>query len=230
MGLLNDIATIAGAAAVLVPCYASAASIAESNRVTDPPMYKDRQSSCTATLMFKPVPKLSSVHPFVVVTGPDGKKIELRGGPSRGGGSDSAPGLISPGSGDQPTGEPFKCVATNKWGVVVTYIGPHGLLGKDAAGHEVFSPDGQVATVTATVPLGRGAQPNVCKLANCMMTILEAQGKSCKPYTLGVGALRNSNTVISMALAACGVPDPLPPTLSAPGWGDPSNVTRKTRC
>ncbi len=196
-----------------------AASISESNKILTLPTFKDSDTKCSATLLFKPVTN-NDQHGFVVVKGPDGKELELRGGPSKGGGTSAwVPGRISQASGDQPTGNPFNCSTSHKWGVIVPYVGPHGLLGKDAAGNTVYSPDGNVPNPTAAVSLGPGAQANVCKLANCIMTILQAQGKSCKIYTVGVGALRNSNTVVSMALAACGLSDPLPRSISAPGWG-----------
>jgi hypothetical protein len=197
-----------------------AASISESNKITALPKYADSATQCSASLMFKPVVN-NDQHGYIVVKGPDGKELELRGGPSKGGGTSTwVPGRISPSTGDQPTGNPFNCSTTHSWGVIVPYVGPHGVLGTDATGNKIYSPDGNVPKPTATVSLGRGAQPDVCKMANCVMTILQAQGKSCKLYTLGVGALRNSNTVVSMALAACGLADPLPKNISATGWGN----------
>lgn len=201
-----------------------AASIAESNQVSQPPLFKVSENSCSATLFFKavhlPLPGVEDDnHGFIVVDGPNGKKLELRGGPSKGGGvSTWVPGRITASSGDQPTGNPFNCTTTHNWGVVVPYIGPHGKLGTDTAG-AVYSPDGNTPNPTKTIKLGAGAQSNVCKLANCLMTMIKTLGGSCKIYTVGTGQLRNSNTVISTALASCGHADPLPANFRAVGWG-----------
>ena len=48
---------------------------------------------------------------------------------------------------------------------------------------------------------------------------MQAAGKSCLPYTVGIGNLRNSNTILSFALASCGVKNPLPAGIKATGWG-----------
>jgi hypothetical protein len=220
---LQEIGRAVGILSTLHLCTSQswAASISESNKILELPLFKQTETNCSASLLFKPVVN-SDQHAFVVIQGPDGKTLELRGGPSKGGGTSTmVPGRISAASGDQPIGNPFKCSTSHNWGVVVPYVGPNGPIGKDSAGKDIYSPDGNTPNPTATISLGPGAQGNVCKLANCIMTILQAQGRSCKIYTVGTGALRNSNTVISMALASCGVPDPLPKTISAPGWGSP---------
>ncbi len=195
------------------------ASIAESNQITNLPMFGAAATTCTATLQFKPV-RARQQHAYIIVKGPDGKVIELRAGPAKGGPSGTVPGQISPSAGDQPTGNPFNCAAINEWGAIITYIGPHGPLGTDVTGSTIYSPDGNVATPTATVPLNKGAQADICKLANCMMTVLQAAGRSCKAYMNGSVRIRNSNTAISMSLSACGVDDPRPTSISAPGWGE----------
>ncbi|PDQ20103.1 hypothetical protein CN311_16035 [Mesorhizobium sanjuanii] len=93
-------------------------------------------------------------------------------------------------------------------------------MGTDSSGMKIYSPDGNVSNPLFKVSIGKGAQKNVCAMANCMMTIIKALGASCKLYTVGTGKLRNSNTLISMAMASCGVPDPLPSSMSATGWGN----------
>jgi hypothetical protein len=201
---------------------ARAGPVAEANLAANPPMYPTDETACTAEFFLKPV-LLNDNHGYVVVTGPDGKKLELRGGPSR---FDSSvglaiPGLISLGSGEQPPGNPFNCTTSHKLGVVVPYVGKHGKLATDSSGNAVYSPDGEITTPSFTSSIGKGAQPNTCAMANCMMTVVKAMGQSCKIYTAGTGVLRNSNTLISLAMSACGLPDPLPKPMSATGWGNP---------
>lgn len=197
---------------------ASAETVAENNRAGNPPLFTSEDTNCTAEFKLKSA-GANDRHGFVVITGPDGRLLELRGGPSQGGsGGSSAPGSSS-GSGPQPSGNPFGCETSSRWGVVVPYVGLHGRLGTDDAGLVIYSPDGVAADVNYSVSIGPGTQPNICKMANCMMTIIKALGASCKNYTVGTGALRNSNTLISLALSSCGVSDPLPAGISAPGWG-----------
>ncbi len=173
--------------------------ITDNNKVLAPPLYAEGDRNCTAELLFKPLANIEN-HAYVVVTGPNGSQLELRGGPEKGG----------------PTGNPQSCAATNHpWGAVVAYIGKHGLLAEG-----VHSPDGNVSSPSARVEIGAGAQSNVCKMANCMMTVMKSLGASCENYILGVAKMRNSNTIVSQALASCGVPDPLPNGLTAAGWGE----------
>lgn len=202
---------------------AQAGPIEDANLAANPPMYAAGATACTAEFLLKPVSLVSDNHGYVVISGPDGEKLELRGGPSKFDSSVglSIPGLISSGSGDQPTGNPFNCTTTHKLGVVVPYVGKHGLLGSDSGGNPIHSPDGNVSTPAFRTPIGKGAQPNTCAMANCMMTVIKAMGQSCKNYTAGTGVLRNSNTLISLAMAACGVPNPLPTPMTATGWGNP---------
>lgn len=198
---------------------ASAETVAENNMAASPPLYPGEVTGCTAEFKLKPA-GVSDHHGFVVIAGPDGKLLELRGGPSAGGSDgSSAPTLVPPGSGEQPAGNPFSCETSHNWGVVVPYVGTHGNLGADEGGSPIYSPDGIAADHTFSVDIGPGAQQNICAMANCMMTVIKALGASCKDYTVGTGDLRNSNTLISMALSSCGVPDPLPAPMSAPGWG-----------
>lgn len=201
---------------------AQADPVAEANLAANPPMYPAEATACTAEFLLRPV-ILSDHHGYVVITGPDGKKLELRGGPSRFDSSVglSIPGLVSSGSGEQPPGNPFDCTTSHKLGVVVPYVGKHGRLGTDGSGNAVYSPDGDAATPSFKTVIGKGAQPNTCAMANCMMTVIKAMGQSCKIYTAGTGVLRNSNTLISLAMSACGLPDPLPAPMSATGWGNP---------
>jgi hypothetical protein len=164
-------------------------------------------------LAFKPAitDNIVDMHGFLVLTRPDGSKTELRGGPSHKGSGDF--------SDAGPVGNPFKCTISTKWGVVVPYIGPHGKLGTDANGSALYSPDGNVADPKGTTQIAKtvdGKKP--CVLANCVMQLMSVAGKSCKPYTVGIGDLRNSNTILTFALRACGVTDPLPTGISAPGW------------
>lgn len=194
-------------------------SIAEANQAPDPPIISNSETSCKAGLFFKPVIN-NSQHAWVVVTRPGGEKLELRAGPQGGGsGSEIVPGLIVSNAAQQPTGNPFECGAGGpSWGVVTPYVGLHGRLGTDASGRDIYSPDGNVATPTAQFDLGSGAQDNICAMANCMMQMIKALGASCKNYQVGT-LPRNSNTVISQALASCGVADPKPINIDAPGWG-----------
>lgn len=197
---------------------AEAETVAEANKAANPPMFSGTPANCKAEFKLKPA-GIKDNHAFVVVTGPSGP-LELRGGPSKGGsGNSSVPGLASPGMGTQPSGNPFNCTTTHEWGVVVPYVGKHGQL-NSGPGTPVFSPDGNPKDVVYSASIGAGAQKDVCAMANCMMTVIKALGASCKIYTVGTGILRNSNTLISQALASCGVKDPLPGTMSATGWGN----------
>jgi hypothetical protein len=150
---------------------AAAGSVASNNMAANPPLYPSVDTGCAAKLELKPA-GISDQHGYVVVTGPDGKMLELRGGPSRGGSSNvSAPGLDTSSSGDQPSGNPFGCTTSHPWGVVVPYVGKHGKLGTDDSGRPIFSPDGDVQHPIFSVGIGHGAQKNVCAMANCMMTV-----------------------------------------------------------
>lgn len=204
--------TVGLATFALWPC-ANAVTIAEKNQATKPPAVTGPPESCAIALAFKPAISegFSDKHGFLVVTLPTGSTLELRGGPSHRGPS-------SPGMG--PVGNPFNCSTSTEWGVVVPYIGPHGKLGTDATGRDVFSPDGNVAApegLTAITNTADGKKP--CAIASCLMQVIQAAGKSCLPYTVGTGDLRNSNTIISFALASCGVTNPLPSAIQATGWG-----------
>lgn len=173
--------------------------------------------------MMKPVPGISSIqHAYIVVEGNSGQKVELRGGPSMGRGSGNwVPGLVSSGAGPQPTGNPFGCSRTEEWGFVVPYVGKHGALGTDSGGATVYSPDGNVLEPTWSGEFNTSTQPSACLLANCLMGMFKALGSSCMPYfASGVAKTRNSNMIVSTALAACGVADLKPDNISAPGWGD----------
>jgi len=68
----------------LTSAHGWAASISESNKVLQLPLFNDSATTCSAKLFFKPVAN-NDQHAFVVVRGPDGKELELRGGPSKGG-------------------------------------------------------------------------------------------------------------------------------------------------
>lgn len=190
----------------------AADTVAGHNMAARPPYVDGNKETCGVELLFKPAVR-EDQHAYIIITRPDGKKTEVRGGPSRGGGSNSA------GSGDQPSGNPFKCTTSHNWGVVVPYIGQHGLLGKDAHGKTLYSPDGNIETPTKVISIKESAQKTSCLLANCIMQSARASGESCQLYTVGTGKLRNSNTLISTALATCGVADPLPTDISATGWG-----------
>lgn len=210
---------LAPAILIFCPLAAYAQSVAQNNLAANPPKISSSSGACSATFNLKSA-GIGDVHAFVVVSLPSGSLLELRGGPSiGGGGSISAPGSIPGSSGPQPSGNPFNCTTSHKWGVVVPYVGPHGKLGTDASGNAFYSPDGIASQVTYRSALGPGAQDNICSMANCMMTTIKALGASCKNYTVGTGALRNSNTLIAFALSSCGVPDPIPANVSAPGWG-----------
>lgn len=201
----------------LWPYTVVADTVSQNNLAANPPLFSSSASTCSAEFQLKPA-GVKDGHGFVVVTGPDGQKLELRGGPSKGGSDGiSVPG--SSGSGDQPSGNPFACATSHEWGVVVPYVGRHGKLGNDSSGADIYSPDGNPNLLYNT-GIGPGAQKNVCVLANCMMTVIKALGASCKLYTVGVGQLRNSNTLISQAMASCGVQDPLPAGMTATGWGN----------
>jgi hypothetical protein len=191
---------------------AAAGSVADNNLAAKPPLYANNATNCTAEFKLRKLILLGieDSHGFVVVTGPGGKILELRGGPSKG----------PSGSGDQPPGNPFNCTTSHELGVVVPYVGKHGKLGTDSSGTTIYSPDGNVQNPLYSVGIGPGAQTNVCAMANCMMNVIKALGASCKIYTAGTGKLRNSNTLISLALSSCGVPDPLPASTTATGWGN----------
>mgnify|MGYP006908207794 CR=1 FL=1 len=190
----------------------AADTVAEHNMAAEPPYVDGSKDSCRVELLFKPAVR-EDQHAYIIITDPAGKKTEVRGGPSKGGGGSSD------GSGDQPSGNPFKCKTAHNWGVVVPYIGQHGLLGKDVRGKPLYSPDGNVGTPTKVVSIEKSAQKTSCQLANCLIQSARASGQSCQLYTVGTGKLRNSNTLISTALATCGVADPLPADISATGWG-----------
>lgn len=185
-------------------CPATADVVADNNKSKSPPFYPNNQAQCTAELLFKPVnlpwPVADDTHSYIVVTGENGTQLELRGGTEKRG----------------PAGNPFGCADTgHDWGVVVPYMGKHGKIVDGA-----YSPDGNVTRPVARKPLGRGAQANTCKMANCVMTVMKAMGQSCKKYIVGVARMRNSNTFVSMALASCGVRDGKPGNISASGWGE----------
>lgn len=179
--------------------------VSDNNKSSDPPLFPASSTSCSAELLFKavdlPWPIDDDNHSFVVVTSPDGSKLELRGGTEKRG----------------PSGNPFQCVDTgHEWGAVVPYIGSHGRLADG-----VYSPDGDVTNPSARVTLGKGPHDNICAMANCVMGIMKALGQSCEKYIVGTAWMRNSNTMVSQALAACGMPDGRPASLTASGWGEP---------
>jgi hypothetical protein len=191
-----------------------AVTIAEKNQAAALPYVPTSSVACTTTLKFKPAiaEGFDDMHSYLVIGRPDGTQTEVRGGPSHKGSGDMSSG--------GPVGNPFSCPIPNKWGVVVPYIGPHGKLGVDDTGASVYSPDGDVSEpkgVTKITDTVDGKKS--CVLANCIMQVVHAAGKSCQPYTVGTGELRNSNTIISQALAACGVKDPIPAGITATGWG-----------
>lgn len=206
---------------LIAPCIlcgmsfvASADTIAEKNQVLKPPFVTGTSQSCSLTLAFKPAISegIDDMHGYLVLTRPDGSKTEIRGGPSHKGSGD----LSDAG----PVGNPFSCPLTTKWGVVVPYVGPHGKIGKDSSGVDLFSPDGNIRDPKGvTNDIKSFDNKKSCVLANCVMQMMHVAGKSCKSYTLGIGELRNSNTIISFALSACGVANPLPPGITATGWG-----------
>lgn len=183
---------------------AAADIVSDNNKSADPPLFSSSETGCTAELLFKavydwPPPFGDDNHGYVVVAGEDGRELELRGGTEKRG----------------PGGNPFSCPDTgHDWGVVAPYVGKHGKLAEG-----VYSPDGNVANLSGRTTLGPGAQPNICALANCVMTVMKALGQSCKKYILGTAQMRNSNTILSQALASCGVPDGRPSGLTASGWG-----------
>lgn len=205
---------------VLSSSIALSDPIADNNKAAAPPLFPSEATGCTLTLMFKPVVSPHQ-HAYIVVDGNSGQKLELRGGPSMGRASgNSVPGLVSSGAGPQPTGNPFGCSRTEEWGFVVPYVGRHGALGTDSGGETAYSPDGNVAEPTWRGGFNTSAQSSACVLANCLMGMFKALGSSCKPYySAGTAKTRNSNTMVSSALAACGVADPKPASVSAPGWG-----------
>ncbi|TFY99251.1 hypothetical protein EZ313_22055 [Ramlibacter henchirensis] len=189
-------------------------TIEEVNQATSPPLIVGSSQACNTTLAFKPAiaEGFDDMHAFLVISRPDGSKTEVRGGPSqKGSGTSSEAG---------PVGNPFACPVATKWGVVVPYIGPHGKLGTDGSGAAVYSPDGNVPDPKGTTVISKTLDgKKACVIANCIMQVVHAAGKTCQPYTVGVGELRNSNTLVSFALSACGVKDPLPAGITATGWG-----------
>lgn len=192
---------------------AGAITIAEKNQVTNLPTISGAPDACKISLAFKPAigDGFNDKHGYLTVTQSNGAKLELRGGPSHRGPSSAGMG---------PVGNPFGCSTATEWGVVAPYIGPHGKLGVDANGKDVFSPDGNVPapqSVTAITTSADGKK--TCAISTCLMQVIQAAGKSCLPYTVGTGELRNSNTIISFALASCGVKNPLPAGITATGWG-----------
>lgn len=204
---------LAGLVALAVCSTGDAVTVAEKNQATKPPAISGAPEACKITLAFKPAigEGFEDKHGYLVVTQPSGSKLELRGGPTHRGPS-------SPGMG--PVGNPFSCSVNTDWGVVVPYIGPHGRLGVDASGVAVFSPDGNVAAPAGVTDITTTADgKKSCVIATCLMQVMQTAGKSCLPYTVGTGELRNSNTIISFALATCGVKDPLPSGIQATGWG-----------
>lgn len=179
--------------------------VSGNNKSADPPLFPASSTSCSADLLFKavdlPWPIDDDNHSYVVVTSSDGSMLELRGGTEKRG----------------PSGNPFLCADTgHEWGVVVPYIGKHGRLADG-----VYSPDGKVANPTARVTLGKGPHANICAMANCVMGIMKSLGQSCEKYIVGTAWMRNSNTMVSQAMSACGMPDGRPASLTASGWGEP---------
>jgi hypothetical protein len=79
------IASLVASAMVLAAPIAEAASVKENNKAADPPLYSLTDTTCTASPMFKPVLSSPAQHSFIVVKGPDGKMLELRAGPAKGG-------------------------------------------------------------------------------------------------------------------------------------------------
>jgi hypothetical protein len=189
------------------------ASVEASNLAATPPLVPDENEACTVTLLFKPV-LLRSQHSYLVITRPDGTKTEVRGGPSKIGREDRF-------AIHQPSGNPFKCKTNDRYGVVAPYVGLHGLLGQDEKGTDVYSPDGNVATPAHAITIDKSIHKTSCALANCLMQAASSNGKSCQPYDLDTAKMRNSNTLVFTSLTACGVKDPLPLSVSAPGWYTP---------
>lgn len=149
-----------------------------------------------------------SQHAFIVIQTPEKQFFEVRGGPSKALASESF-----------ALGDVFSCKSVHKLGIVAPYVGPHGILGKDGAGKNIYSPDGN-AKPNASKRLDKGKQETVCALANCVMKVTHSLGKSCRKYIAGVKWLRNSNTIISTALKECGAPTSLPEKIKAPGWDE----------
>jgi hypothetical protein len=194
----------------------SAETVVGNNKATNPPLVDASKTTCGIELMFKPVPFLpQKQHAYLIITRPDGTKTEVRGGPQY--------SVVDGGTGssEQPPGNPFSCSTTHKIGVVVPYIGKHGLLGKDAGGNDLHSPDGNVLNSTQTAKIPASGARNSCALANCLIESVKASGASCQNYILGTAWHRNSNTIISTALGACAVADPKRADVAAPGWGEP---------
>lgn len=192
----------------------SAETVAGNNKAANPPLLDAKSDRCGVDLVFTPSPIPQKQHAYLVVTGPNGTKTEVRGGPQRGPDSGS-------GSSNQPPGNPFNCTTPHKLGVVVPYIGKHGLLGKDDQNKNVYSPDGNVASVTQTAKITSPGTKGSCAVANCLMNSVKASAASCENYILGTAWHRNSNTIISTALGACKAADPKRADVSAPGWGEP---------
>jgi hypothetical protein len=192
----------------------SAETVAGNNKASNPPLLDANSDQCGVDLIFTPSPIPQKQHAYLVITRPDGTKTELRGGPQRGPDSGS-------GSSDQPPGNPFNCSTQHKLGVVVPYIGKHGLLGTDGQGKDLYSPDGNTAKVTQAAKITGSGTKNSCAIANCLMNSVKASAASCENYILGTAWYRNSNTIISTALEACGATDPKRADVSAPGWGEP---------
>ena len=183
--------------------------IISNNNAASPPAPDITKNDCTVELGFKKVVVEQLLHAYLVSTDGNGRKTEIRSGPQNVDGSSTA---IS--------GNPFNCKnEDHKFGAIVPYIGKHGLLGKDSNGKDVFSPDGN-ATPVAWVPIKKSKQPTMCALSACLMNTVSTFTKMCKNYVmLGIDWTRNSNTTVSSALSACGVENPKPDAVNAPGWG-----------
>ncbi|MCG6154466.1 RHS repeat-associated core domain-containing protein [Rubinisphaera margarita] len=192
-------------------------TLADENLINDPPYIGDAgELTCGVELKFTTAFWEPDRHALIVITAPDGSKIEVRGGPMHG--SSSGP------TSRQEIGNPYDCDEDRDgpWGPVIGYVGPHGFLGRDREGKEIYSNDGRPGQVyNSVVPIKARGGRSICELANCIMRVAKALGNSCQDYNIGTGKMRNSNTFISSILSTCGVGDPKPKDVVAPGWGEP---------
>lgn len=183
--------------------------IVTNNKTLDPPLADISKDDCSVELGFKPTPISNQLqHAYLVSTTGDGKKTEIRSGPQVFLGSVAN------------SGNPYNCKTGHAMGAVVPYIGTHGLLGKNTEGQNIFSPDGNVEKPTAWVKVNSSKQKTMCALSTCLMKMVALLTKDCKNYIVGIDWMRNSNTTISSAMAACGVENMKPAQVNAPGWGE----------
>jgi hypothetical protein len=200
-------------AGLIKPADTLADLVADSNKAVNPPAFDDSSNKCVIELRFKPTPLPGQTkHAFLVISESDGKQTEVRGGPQK--------ESVSDASSKNASGNPFACDTDHKFGAVVPYIGRHGKLGKGEGGEDVFSPDGEDEDISGRATISQAVLKSSCALANCLVSSVKQSASSCKNYVLGAGWMRNSNTIISTALTTCGVNDPKPKDISAPGWGE----------